>query len=132
MSSSPIAAVLDDLADQLPAPDSHRLSFTDSEQRTMVEALAGVPDPRHRRGVRYLFTPLLSAAVCAMLCGTRSFAAIVEWIADLRGPARTNLALTEDARGDDAVAAADRGGSDRAGTSGRDLAEAAAGAPSRP
>jgi hypothetical protein len=90
MSSSPIAAVLDDLADQLPAPDSHRLSFTDSEQRTLVEALAGVPDPRHRRGVRYLFTPLLSAAVCAMLCGARSFAAIVEWIADLSG-ARTLL-----------------------------------------
>jgi hypothetical protein len=30
-----------------------------------------------------------------MPCPARSFAAIVEWIADLPGPARTNLALTE-------------------------------------
>lgn len=94
MPSSPIAAVLDDLADQLPAPDASPISITDSDQRTLAEALAAVPDPRRRRGVRYRFTPLLSAAMCAMLCGARSFAAIGEWIADLSGPARTNLALT--------------------------------------
>lgn len=94
MPSSPIAAVLDELHDHLPIPDLHPFSLTDSDQRTLAEALAAVPDPRRRRGVRYRFTPLLSAAVCAMLCGARSFAAIVEWIADLSQPARANLALT--------------------------------------
>jgi predicted transposase YbfD/YdcC len=94
MSSSPIAAVLDDLADRLPTRDAHSIPITDGDRRTLAEALAAVPDPRRRRGVRYRFTPLLSAAVCAMLCGARSFAAIVEWIADLSGPARTSLALT--------------------------------------
>jgi predicted transposase YbfD/YdcC len=94
MTSSPIAAVLDDLRDQLPASDIHPSSFTDSDRRALAEALAAVPDPRRRRGVRYQFTPLLAAAVCAMLCGARSFAAIVEWIGDLSGPARSTLALT--------------------------------------
>lgn len=94
MPSSPIAVVLDDLADQLPTTDDSLSLFTDGDRRTLAEALAAVPDPRRRRGVRYRFTPLLSAAVCAMLCGARSVAAIVEWIADLSGPARVDLALT--------------------------------------
>ncbi len=94
MSSSPIAAVLDELHRHPHTPDAHRLSITDGDRRTLAEALATVPDPRRRRGVRHGFTPLLSAAVCAMLCGARSFSAIVEWIADLSEAARADLALT--------------------------------------
>lgn len=94
MTSSPIAAVLDDLADQVSGTDLAPLSLTDSDRRSLAEALSAVPDPRRCRGVRYRFTPVLSAAVCAMLCGARSFAAIGEWIADLSDPARANLALT--------------------------------------
>lgn len=94
MSSSPIAAVLDDLTGPLTGADVAPLPLTDSDQRRLAEVLAAVPDPRRRQGVRHRFTPLLSAAVCAMLCGARSFAAIAEWIADLSDQARANLALT--------------------------------------
>jgi hypothetical protein len=94
MSSSPIAAVLNDLGDRLPSPAAHPVPITDGDQRTLLEALSGVPDPRRRRGVRYQFTPLLAAVVCAMLAGARSFAAIAEWIGDLSDQARDTLALT--------------------------------------
>jgi DDE_Tnp_1-associated len=69
MSSSPLAVVLDELHDQLPTPACDSFSLTAGDQQTLAAALAAVPDPRRRRGVRYRFTPLLSAAVCAMLCG---------------------------------------------------------------
>jgi hypothetical protein len=62
MSSSPIAAVLGDLVDHLPPPDSVSVQFTDGDQQGLTLALAAVPDPRRRRGVRHRFTPLLSAA----------------------------------------------------------------------
>jgi predicted transposase YbfD/YdcC len=94
MSSSPIAAALDDLTGQLTGADVVLCPLTHSDQRRLVDVLAAVPDPRRRRGVRHRFAPLLSAAVCAMLCGARSFAAITEWIADLSDDARANLALT--------------------------------------
>jgi predicted transposase YbfD/YdcC len=44
--------------------------------------LAGVPDPRDRRGVRHSLTSLLLAAVAAVLAGARSFTTIGEWAAD--------------------------------------------------
>ncbi|MGW3607711.1 transposase family protein, partial [Micromonospora sp. NPDC005161] len=46
-------------------------------------ALAGVPDPRARRGVRHRLTVVVAAAVCAVVAGYRSYAAIGEWVADL-------------------------------------------------
>ena len=76
-------------------PGIHPLPVTRGDHQALAEALAAVPDPRRRRGIRHPFIPLLSAAVCAMLCGARSFAAITEWVADLSGPARASLALTE-------------------------------------
>lgn len=94
MQSSPIAVVLDDLRQHLPIPETHPFRITDGDRRLLVEALGAVPDPRRRRGVRYRFTPLLAAAVCAMLCGATSFAAIIEWIADLPQTARAGLELT--------------------------------------
>ena len=53
-----------------------------SSPAALWDALAGVPDPRHRRGVRHHFTGILVIAVCAVLAGARSFAAIAEWAAD--------------------------------------------------
>jgi predicted transposase YbfD/YdcC len=44
--------------------------------------LAGVPDPRHRRGVRHALGSVLAVAAAAVLAGARSFAAIGEWAAD--------------------------------------------------
>lgn len=46
---------------------------------SLVEALAVVPDPRHRRGVRYSVAAILTFAVCAMLAGSRSLYAIAQW-----------------------------------------------------
>lgn len=54
-------------------------------------ALAAVPDPRARRGVRHRLAVVLTAAVCAVVAGYRSYTAIGEWVADL--PAGTALLL---------------------------------------
>jgi hypothetical protein len=54
-------------------------------------ALAGLPDPRARRGVWHRLTVVVTAAVCAVVAGYRSYAAIPEWVADV--PAATALAL---------------------------------------
>lgn len=63
MSSSPITAV--------------------AAESTLLGVLAQVPDPRERRGRRYPLAGVLTVAVCAVLAGARSFAAIGEWVADL-------------------------------------------------
>jgi predicted transposase YbfD/YdcC len=94
MSSSPIAAVCDALHNDGLTTLTEPGEVTDGDRRTLAEALATVPDPRRRRGVRHPFTPLLAAAVCAMLAGSRSFTAISEWIADLSEAARADLGLT--------------------------------------
>ncbi len=49
----------------------------------LPEVLAGVPDPRSRRGVRHRLAVVLTAAVCAVVAGSRSYTAIAEWVADL-------------------------------------------------
>jgi predicted transposase YbfD/YdcC len=54
-------------------------------------ALTGVPDPRSRRGVRHPLTVVVTAAVCAVVAGYRSYTAIAEWIADV--PDATVLAV---------------------------------------
>jgi predicted transposase YbfD/YdcC len=54
-------------------------------------ALADVPDPRARRGIRHRLTVVITAAVCAVVAGYRSYTAIAEWIADL--PADTAMLL---------------------------------------
>lgn len=66
MSSSPIQPAVDaDHAEEL------------------VAVLARVPDPRDPRGLRYPLAGVLALAVSAVLAGTRSFAAIGQWAADL-------------------------------------------------
>jgi hypothetical protein len=47
------------------------------------DALGGVVDPRKRRGVRHGLVIVLTAAVCAVAAGARSFVAVAEWIADV-------------------------------------------------
>ena len=49
------------------------------------DALGGVADPRKRRGVRHGLVVVLTAAVCAVAAGARSFVAVAEWIADVPG-----------------------------------------------
>ncbi|QSB14172.1 ISAs1 family transposase [Natronosporangium hydrolyticum] len=57
-------------------------------------ALGYLPDPRARRGVRHRLTVVVSAAVCAVVAGCRSYVAIAEWVAD--APAATVAALGMD------------------------------------
>lgn len=46
----------------------------------LLQALAGVPDPRDPRGVRYRLSTLLAIGVCAMTAaGHNSLVAIAEW-----------------------------------------------------
>ena len=39
-----------------------------------------VPDPRGTRGRRYEMTAMLTALVCGILCGVRSFRGLAEWL----------------------------------------------------
>src|SRR6266545_5532549 len=66
----------------------------EDERQNLLHALAAVPDPRHRRGVRYRLASLLAVAVCAVLAGATTFAAIADWAADLDEPARVRLGFT--------------------------------------
>jgi putative transposase len=49
----------------------------------LLEQLDQLPDPRKRRGRRHRITAVLAVAVCAVLAGARSFAAISEWASDV-------------------------------------------------
>lgn len=61
----------------------------------LVAALHALPDPRARRGVRHGLAVVVTAAICAVIAGYRSYTAIGEWVADL--PAETAAALGIDA-----------------------------------
>jgi predicted transposase YbfD/YdcC len=60
---------------------------------SLLEALAAVRDPRAGRGVRHRFGTILGVAVCAVLAGARSYAAIAEWAADLPPVVRLRLGV---------------------------------------
>jgi len=49
----------------------------------LLTVLAGVIDPRKRRGVRHPLLTVLAISVCGILCGARSFAAIAQWAMEL-------------------------------------------------
>ena len=59
----------------------------------LPEALAHVPDPRARRGVRHRLTVVVTAAVCAVVAGSRSYTAIAEWVADLPEQTASRLGI---------------------------------------
>ncbi|MDG4762571.1 ISAs1 family transposase [Solwaraspora sp. WMMD406] len=61
----------------------------------LLHALATLPDPRARRGVRHQVSVVVAAAVCAVLAGCRSYTAIGEWVTDV--PATTIAELGIDA-----------------------------------
>jgi hypothetical protein len=67
---------------------------TDGEQKRLLDALSAVVDPRNPRGVRYPLTALLTVAVCAVLGGASSFAAITDWLYDLDAQAQIRLGFT--------------------------------------
>jgi predicted transposase YbfD/YdcC len=76
-SSSPIPAAAHAAAPAPLAPD---------QCGSLLDDLALIADPRHRRGRRHPLVGVLGIAVCAVLAGARSLAAIGEWAADAPGP----------------------------------------------
>jgi predicted transposase YbfD/YdcC len=94
--SSPIdllAARIGATSDRVSEPDAVREA--DVQPPTdLVAALATVPDPRARRGIRHRLVTVLALAVCAVLAGARSYVAIAEWAHDLPLGVRIRLGLT--------------------------------------
>ena len=66
-------------------------------------ALAAVPDPRARRGIRHRLGVVLAAAVCAAVAGCRSYTAIAEWVADLPADTAALLGIDPDRRPSEAM-----------------------------
>ncbi|MGW3613892.1 ISAs1 family transposase [Micromonospora sp. NPDC005163] len=87
MSSCPVPA----LSAVTSSPDAAPCAVTEGERPGLVDALSAVTDPRDPRGVRYPLGGLLTVAVCAVLAGASSFAAITDWLHDLDDKARDRL-----------------------------------------
>ncbi|MFD9286687.1 ISAs1 family transposase [Streptomyces mirabilis] len=63
------------------------------DHELLVQLLAGIPDPRRRRGVRHPVGALIAVAVCAVVAGARGFTAIGEWARDAGRAALERLGL---------------------------------------
>jgi DDE_Tnp_1-associated len=72
--SSPIPAI----AHRLDAPTA----LTPNQCRDLLDYLAQIADPRHRRGRRHALGAVLAVAVAAVLAGASSLVAIGEWASD--------------------------------------------------
>src|SRR4051812_49794852 len=68
---------------------------TDGEHPSLLLALAAVPDPRDPRGRRYPLVSVLAVAVCAVLAGACTFAAVSDWVRDLDRPVWARLGFGE-------------------------------------
>lgn len=86
-------------------PSSLILPLSDAPALTVPEtagglsaALAVVRDPRARRGVRHQLSVVVTAAVCAVMAGYRSYSAIAEWVADVPDTTVQALGITPDRR----------------------------------
>ena len=52
--------------------------MTKTTARYLLDILADVPDSRNNRGKRHPLSATLGLAVIAMMCGSRSYAAIAQ------------------------------------------------------
>ena len=89
--SSPIEILLP----HRPAQELGPATVTDGERHSLLVVLAAVPDPRDPRGRRYPLASMLAVAVCAVLAGACTFAAIADWVRDLDRPAWGKLGFTD-------------------------------------
>jgi predicted transposase YbfD/YdcC len=69
----------------------------------LPSALAGLPDPRARRGIRHQLTVVVTAAVCAVVAGNRSYTAIAEWVADVPDTTILAVGIASDRRPSEAM-----------------------------
>jgi hypothetical protein len=90
MASSLITALTVTTPRAVPAP----AQVTDGERNGLLDALTKVPDPRDPRGIRYPLSAVLAVAVCAVMAGASSFAAITDWLHDLDDQARTRIGFS--------------------------------------
>ena len=91
-------------------PSSLISSLSDAPALTVPENAAGLPaalaamrDPRARRGVRHQLSVVVTAAVCAVVAGYRSYAAIAEWVADVPDTTVQALGIAADRRPSEAM-----------------------------
>jgi hypothetical protein len=82
------------LAVTTPGTDTPPKPVTGSERGGLLDAVRLVPDRRNPRGIRYPLAALLTVAVCAVLAGASSFAAITDWLYDLDESAQVGLGFT--------------------------------------
>ncbi|GAA4369485.1 ISAs1 family transposase [Paeniglutamicibacter cryotolerans] len=73
MPSSPISILHGQLED-IPEDLHHFVT-----PQSIFQALASFPDHRKRRGIRHRLGWILAVALCAVLAGAKSFAAIADW-----------------------------------------------------
>ncbi|MFI5898209.1 transposase family protein [Actinoplanes sp. NPDC051513] len=57
--------------------------------------LSKIPDPRDPRGIRFPLSAVLAVAVCAVMAGASSFAAITDGLHDLDEHARARLGFAD-------------------------------------
>ena len=67
--------------------------------RDLLDYLAQITDPRHRRGRRHALSVVLAVAVVAVLTGASSLAAIGEWASDAPGQVLAALGVRRDPTG---------------------------------
>jgi predicted transposase YbfD/YdcC len=91
MSSSPTEILLPNR----PAEQARSAAVTDGQCPSLLVALVTVPDPRDPRGRRYPLASMLAVAVCAVLAGACTFAAISDWVRDLDRAAWGRLGFTD-------------------------------------
>jgi predicted transposase YbfD/YdcC len=91
-------------------PSSLISSLSDAPALTVPEtagglraALAAVRDPRARRGVRHQLSVVVTAVVCAVVAGYRSYTAIAEWVADVPDATVQALGIAADRRPSEAM-----------------------------
>lgn len=88
------SSLIDVIRRHAPAPADTGREPAGGGQHGLLTALALVPDPRDRRGIRYPLASVLAMAVCAVLAGASSFAAITDWASDLEPSAWSRLGFT--------------------------------------
>lgn len=77
-----------------PSGETPSPPITEGERRGLLDAVSVIPDPRDPHGVRYPLAALLTVAVCAVLAGATSFAAIADWLYDLDEADQQRLGFT--------------------------------------
>lgn len=88
------SSLIDVIRQHSPTPNDATGPATGDQRAGLLTALAQIPDPRDPRGIRYPLASVLAVAVCAVMAGASTFAAITDWASDLDRPAWARLGFT--------------------------------------